>query len=78
MKARNEDSMQGDEVDQHERTTPLTETEAAGDATKPVSRRRRLFVRALKSVVVLVAAWLLLGLSDTPVALAALRAPSRP
>ena len=55
--------MQRDEVDQHESTPPLTETEAGGDvnATKPVSRRRRLLVRAVKSVVAVVVAWLLLA-----------------
>ena len=53
--------MPGDEGDQHETTPPLTETEAGGDATKPVSRRRRLLVRALKVVVALVVAWLLLA-----------------
>src|ERR1017187_5913710 len=61
MKARNEGSMQCDEVDQHETTPPLTETEAGGDvnATKPVSRRRRLLFRALKVVFALIVAWLL-------------------
>ena len=43
------------------RLPSLTETEAGGDATKPVSRRRRLLVRALKVVVALVVAWLLLA-----------------
>lgn len=39
----------------------LTETKAGGDDTKPVLRRRRLLVRALKVVIALVVAWLLLA-----------------
>ena len=35
--------------------------QAPGDATKPVSRRRRILVRTLKVVVALVVAWLLLA-----------------
>jgi LssY C-terminus len=61
MKTRNDGRMQGDEGDQHETTPRLTESEAEGDATKLVSRRRRLLLRTLKVVVVLVAAWLLLA-----------------
>jgi hypothetical protein len=55
--------MQGDVVDQQESTPPLPETEAEGvvNATKPVSRRRRLLVRAVKSAVGVVVAWLLLA-----------------
>ena len=53
--------MPGDEGDQDETTPRLTETGAGGDATKPVSRRRRLFVRTLKVVVALVVTWLLLA-----------------
>jgi hypothetical protein len=53
--------MQGDEGDQHETTPRLTDSEAGGDATKPVSRRWRLFVRTLKVVVALVVVWLLLA-----------------
>ena len=37
--------MPGDEVEQEETTPPLTETEAVGGASKPISRRRRLLVR---------------------------------
>ena len=53
--------MQGDEVDQHEKTPPLTDVGDDVNATKPVSRRRRLLVRALKVVVALVVGWLLLA-----------------
>ena len=53
--------MPGDQGDQDEATPSLTETEAGGDDTKPVSRRRRLLVRALKVVIALVVAWLLLA-----------------
>ena len=52
--------MQG-KGDQPDTTSRLTEFEAGGDATKPVSRRRRLLVRALKVVVALVIAWLVLA-----------------
>ncbi len=52
--------MQG-EGDQPDTTSRLTESKAGGDATKPVSRRRRLLVRALKVVGALVIAWLLLA-----------------
>ena len=47
--------------DQDETTAPLTDTQARGDAAKTVSRRWRLVVRALKVVVALVIAWLLLA-----------------
>jgi LssY-like putative type I secretion system component LssY len=59
MKAKNEDSMQGDEGDHHKTTPRPAESEAGGG--KPVSRRRRLLFRAVKSVVALVVAWLLLA-----------------
>ena len=53
--------MPGDPGERDETTAPVTETGARGDATKPVSRRRRLLVRTLKVVVALVVAWLLLA-----------------
>ena len=59
--AGNGGSMSGDPGERDETTAPVTETEARGDASKPVSRRRRLLVRTLKVVVALVVAWLLLA-----------------
>jgi hypothetical protein len=61
MKARNEGSMPGNEGDQHETTPALNEIAAGPDASKPVSRRRRLLVRAMKVVFGLIVAWLLLA-----------------
>ena len=59
--AGNGGSMSGDAGERDETTAPVTEARARGDATKPVSRRRRLLVRTLKVVVALVVAWLLLA-----------------
>ena len=44
--ASNEGSMRGNEGEKDKTIPPLTETEAGGGDSKPVSRRRRLLVRA--------------------------------
>ena len=53
--------MSDDEGDQHETTPSLTASRAGDGHAKPVSRRRRLLVRALTVVVALIVAWLLLA-----------------
>ena len=53
--------MQRNEGEKDKTAPPLTETEAGGGDSKPVSRRRRLLVRTRKGLVVLVVAWLLLA-----------------
>ena len=52
--------MSGDAGERDETTVPATKN-GPGDATKAVSRRRRLLVRTLKVVVALVVVWLLLA-----------------
>jgi hypothetical protein len=53
--------MPGNEGDQDKTTPSLTEEARGVAATKPVSRRRRLLARAMKVVVGLIVAWLLLA-----------------
>src|SRR5262245_45211821 len=56
-----EGSMPDDSGEGLETTSSVTETGMSGDASKPASRRRRLLVRALKVVIALVVAWLVLA-----------------
>ncbi len=59
--AGNGGSMSGDPGEKDETTVPVTQAEARGDASKPVSRRRRILVRTFKVVGALAVAWLLLA-----------------